>query len=95
MTGAIAFAIALAWLIKIWAHGSFALMLVPEQFLRGAVSNNLVLAALFTFLMPMLSLVAIAAGVLSVQESVGRVGLSLGLAALSVFLLTIVSVGLA
>jgi hypothetical protein len=65
-------------------------MLLPGDPLEfDRLTSNFVLAGLFTFLVPVLSLVALAAGTAALRERAGQIGLALGLVALFVFAMSL------
>ena len=88
LTGLCAAGISAAWLARFWEGGLRFSMLPPDDLTEfDLLMSNVLLTELYMFGVPLLALMAVAAGTVSCRERIGQVGLALGLATAVIYAL--------
>jgi hypothetical protein len=82
LTGMCAAGLSAAWAARFWEGGLRFAGLPPDDLTEfDSLMSNVLLTALFMYGLPILALVAIAAGAVAWRERVGKIGFALGVAA--------------
>ena len=82
LAGLCAAALSAFWLARFWEGGLRFAMLPPDDLTEfDRLMSNVLLTGLYMYGLPILVLMAIAAGTVSCRERFGQIGLALGLAA--------------
>jgi hypothetical protein len=90
LTGTCAAMLSAAWLARFWEGGLRFSMLPPDDLTEfDLVMSNVLLTELYMFGIPVLALVAVAAGTVSCRERIGQIGLALGLATALIYALAL------
>ena len=90
LTGVCAAGLSAVWMARFWEGGLRFAMLPPDDLTEfDALMSNVLLTELYMFGLPILALMAIAAGTVSCRERTGLVGLALGVAAAVVYALAL------
>jgi hypothetical protein len=90
LTGTCAAILSAAWLVRFWEGGLRFSMLPPDDLTEfDLLMSNVLLTELYMFGIPILALMAIAAGTVSCRERTGQIGLALGLAAALIYALAL------
>lgn len=81
LTGLCAAALSAAWFARFWEGGLRFAMLPPDDLTEfDMLMSNVILTELYMFGLPILALMALAAGAVAWRERVGQVGFALGAA---------------
>ncbi|MCK7504032.1 MAG: hypothetical protein MZV70_07965 [Desulfobacterales bacterium] len=90
LTGLCAAGLSAAWLARFWEGGLRFAMLPPDDLTEfDLLMSNVLLTELYMFGVPILALMALAAGTVSCRERIGQIGLTLGVAAAVVYALAL------
>jgi len=90
LTGLCAAGVSAVWLARFWEGGLRFAMLPPDDLTEfDLLMSNVLLTGLYMYGLPILVLVAIAAGMVSCRERSGQIGLGLGVAAAVVYALAL------
>lgn len=82
LTGLCAAGLSAAWMARFWEGGLRFAMLPPDDVMEyDALVSNVLLSELYMFGVPVLALMALAAGAVGWRERKGRAGFVLGAAA--------------
>jgi uncharacterized membrane protein YwaF len=86
LTGLCAAGVSAVWLARFWEGGLRFSMLPPDDLTEfDMLMSNVLLTGLYMYGLPILALMAIAAGTVSCRERIGQIGLLLGVAAAVVY----------
>jgi hypothetical protein len=90
LAGVCAAGLSAAWVARFWEGGLRFAMLPPDDLSEfDTLMSNVLLTGLYMYGLPILALMAIAAGTVSCRERIGLVGLALGMAAAVVYALAL------
>lgn len=90
LTGLCAAGLSAAWLARFWEGGLQFSMLPPDDLTEfDLLMSNVLLTELYMFGLPVLALMAVAAGTVSCRERIGQIGLALGLATAVIYALAL------
>jgi hypothetical protein len=90
LTGSCAAALSAAWLARFWEGGLRFAMLPPDDMTEfDLLMSNVLFTELYMFGVPILALMALAAGAAAWRERAGQVGFILGAAAVAAYALAI------
>src|SRR5512137_632133 len=82
LTGGCAAALSAAWASRFWEGGLRFAMLPPDDLTEfDMIMSNVLLTGLYMYGVPILILMALAAGAVAWRERIGQIGLALGVAA--------------
>jgi hypothetical protein len=90
LTGVCAAGLSAVWMARFWEGGLRFSMLPPDDLTEfDLLMSNVLLAGLYMYGLPILALMAIAAGTMSCRERIGLIGLALGVAAAVIYALAL------
>lgn len=90
LTGLCAAGVSAVYLGRFWEGGLRFSMLPPDDLTEfDLLMSNVLLAGLYMYGLPILALMAIAAGTVSCRERIGLIGLALGVAAAVIYALAL------
>jgi hypothetical protein len=90
LSGVCAAALSAAWAAKFWAGGLRFAMLPPDDLTEfDTLVSNVLLTGLYMYGVPILTLMALAAGAVSWRERIGRIGFVLGAIAAALYALAL------
>jgi hypothetical protein len=90
LSGFCAAGVSALWLARFWEGGLRFAMLPPDDLTEfDMLMSNVLLTGLYMYGLPVLVLMAIAAGTVSCRERIGQIGLALGAVAAAVYALVL------